>query len=98
MRSDTEKCRACKHYKIQRAAVKAIVYPALADATKFVLGLTADAGDAAPDTKLDRDLTIMLKKEQANMAAMGGSSDKSQSVEAISKKVLTDREALGVQF
>lgn len=88
---------ACQHYKAQRAVVKALTYPTLADVTKFVTGLALDNADAAPDTALYRDLTIMDTEESANLAAIGGTS-KSVSVEAISEKVLSDCEALGVQF
>jgi hypothetical protein len=89
---------ACQHYKVQRAAAKALVYPTLADVTKFVVGLATDTADAAPGTPLDRELTIMLAGEQKNIAAIGNTGAKTVSVEAISEKVLAACEALGVTF
>lgn len=77
----------CQHYKIQRAHVKGLVNPTLADAMRFEVDVAADSAEAAHGTALARDLDAMSAAEAA-----------SKSSYASSGRVLADCQALGVRF
>lgn len=79
--------RVCQHYRIQRAWVKNLAEPTMADALKFATWVAADAGQATPGTALARDLGTMHKAEL-----------KLTSSYAASRRVVQDCEALGVTF
>ena len=55
----------CRHYLAQRAWVKNLASPTLADAAKFAGYVGADDGQARPGTKLRRDLDAMAAAIQA---------------------------------
>jgi len=54
----------CQHYKVQRAYVKNLAEPTLADAIKFEGWIAVDAAQATPGTALARDLAAMSADEQ----------------------------------
>jgi hypothetical protein len=79
---------ACRHYLVQYAWAKSLVYPTSADATKFASGLFADSEDAASGTPLARDLTTMANAEQTNLTSMPGT--RPVPVKAVSLRVLSE--------
>lgn len=56
----------CQHYLTQRAWVKSLVQPTVADALKFETDIAADAAEATPNTKLARDLNAMSDDMSSN--------------------------------
>src|SRR6185437_15055718 len=58
----------CRHYLAQRAWVKGLAFPTLAEAAKFAGYVGADDGQAQPGTKLRRDLDAMVTAIQAHQA------------------------------
>src|SRR5215471_1744819 len=83
--------RVCQHYRTQRAGIKAIAEPVLADAETFVVWVAADAAQATPGTPLARDLHA-LSAAQADLSAPDSA------VHDTSARVLADCAALGVSF
>lgn len=79
--------RVCEHYRTQRAHVKSLAEPSLADALKFATWVAADAAEATPGTTLARDLNAMTRAQQ-----------KLTSPYAASRRVVKDCTALGVTF
>lgn len=79
--------RVCQHYAVQRAYVKNLTEPTVADALKFETWIAADTAEATPGTALARDLGAMSTAER-----------KLQSSYAASLRVLKDCTALGVTF
>jgi ABC-type glycerol-3-phosphate transport system substrate-binding protein len=79
--------RVCHHYRTQRAYVKNLAEPSIADALKWMGWVGADAGEATPGTQLASDLGEMSADMQT-----------SKNLYAISTRVLKDCEALGVTF
>jgi hypothetical protein len=77
--------RVCQHYARQRAWVKNLTYPTMADALKFVEYVAAD--DAESSGQLHHDLAAMSAAEAAGRSSY-----------AASGRVLADCEALGVKF
>jgi hypothetical protein len=84
---DAGNVRVCQHYRTQRAYVKNLSEPTIADAVKWMGWVGADAGEATPGTRLAGDLGQMATDMQA-----------SRSLYAVSGRVLKDCEALGVTF
>lgn len=79
--------RVCQHYKVQRATVKNLAEPTLADALQFETWVALDAQQATPGTAVARDLN-----------AMSGAMKNSSSDYDASARVLNDCTALGVVF
>ena len=84
---NTNNVRVCQHYRVQRAHVKNLTTPTIADALKWEGWVGFDAGQATPDTQLATDLNQMATGMQKN-----------RSIYAVSTRVLKDCEALGVTF
>jgi hypothetical protein len=84
---DAANTRVCGHYRTQRAHVKSLAEPTLADAVKFATWVAADAAEATPGTPLARDLAAMSTAEQDGTSSY-----------AASARVLKDCTALGVTF
>lgn len=84
---DANNVRVCGHYRTQRAYIKGLAEPAVADAVKFEMWVAADAAQATPGTPVARDLAA-LSKAQRNYGP----------VYAVSTRVLNDCTALGVKF
>jgi hypothetical protein len=76
----------CQHYKVQRAYVKNLAEPTLADAIKFEGWIAVDAAQATPGTALARDLDAMSADEQHLTSSYDASA-----------RVLADCTALGVK-
>jgi hypothetical protein len=83
--------RVCRHYETQRAWVKNLAEPTLADAVKFGIWVALDARQATPGTPLARDLAAMAAAQQAASTPAGALYD-------ASGRVLNDCTALGVKF
>jgi len=77
----------CQHYKVQRATVKNLAEPTVADAVKFRGWVAVDAAQATPGTAVARDLGVMATAQTADAAYY-----------AASGRVLADCTALGVTF
>ena len=75
----------CQHYKVQRAFVKNLAEPTLADAIKFEGWIAVDAAQATPGTALARDLGAMSADERHLTSSYDASG-----------RVLNDCTALGV--
>ena len=84
---DANNVRVCHHYRTQRAWVKNLAEPSLADALKWMGWVAADAGEATPGTQLAHDLGGMYAGMQKN-----------RNIYPVSTRVLKDCEALGVTF
>jgi len=83
--------RVCEHYRTQRADIKAIAEPTLADAQKAIVWVAADAAEATPGTPLARDLNAMS-------AAQVNLNGPDSAVYETSRRVEQDCAALGVAF
>lgn len=83
--------RVCQHYATQRADIKKITEPTLADAEKILVWIAADAAQATPGTPLARDLNAMGAAQTSTTAP-------DNAVYNASKRVLQDCTALGVTF
>lgn len=79
--------RVCGHYRIQRAHVKNLAEPTIADALRLETWVAADAAEATPGTTLASDLGDMA----SGMAH-------TRSIYAPSLRVIKDCTALGVTF
>lgn len=55
----------CQHYLAQRAWVKHVTFPTLADTAKLMVYIAADDAQAQPGTQLARDLDAMVTDMQA---------------------------------
>jgi len=83
--------RVCQHYQAQRAWVKNLAEPSLADAIRFETWVASDAWQAIPGTPLARDLSAMSAAQQDANSPPGA-------VYAASARVVGDCAALGVTF
>lgn len=83
--------RVCQHYQTQRATVKNLAEPTLADAIQFETWVALDAQQAIPGTPLARDLSAMSSAQRDMNGPAGAVYD-------ASTRVLNDCTALGVKF
>jgi hypothetical protein len=88
---DASNVRVCQHYKVQRAYVKNLAAPTLADAAKVIAWTALDAQQATPGTPLARDLNAMSAAQQATSGPANATYE-------ASRRVLNDCTALGVTF
>lgn len=63
----------CRHYLSQRAWVKGLAAPTLADALRFETDIAVDAAQTTPGTKLARDLSAMSADETAGRSSYAAS-------------------------
>lgn len=80
--------RVCQHYQTQRAWVKNLATPTLADALQFESWVALDARQATPGTPVARDLAALSAAQQ----------DPAGDVHGASVRVLRDCAELGVTF